>query len=148
MYSRRSSLFFTAIVLFLLTFILVEVSTSSYSPIAADVDTIDGLIQENKKRKNTVKFLKDPKNWTNLLEKAAILDTAGIIAVEKEVLDILSTLCSKKNVEKWFRNEKLHNVQRAFGVLGEMIKSRDDTFKEFDVKNYIAQIVEFLEAYD
>jgi hypothetical protein len=59
------------------------------SPIAPSITKIDNLVPIEKKRPNTVKFLKDSKHWRNLLENVVSLDLEGIKAVANKVKDII-----------------------------------------------------------
>ena len=115
------------------------------SPIAAEVNRINDLILPNDmRRENTVTFLMDLKNWTDLFENAATLDLVRINAVMNDANKLLTSGCEIKNPEDWNNIKELFDLHIAIKTLPESCTAKN--VEEF-VLTYVIHIADFMDAY-
>jgi hypothetical protein len=142
--------------LFLCFLVFTRVQADEVSPIGIYVDEIDQLIPSAQKRNFTVEFLKDPKNWTNLLEKAAIIDPSGVEKVFKEIWGSCFSIAVVSSAS--YEKTKIFNSHFAtflqYGNFGEEIiadapKAPKSTYTEkFSVVMFVSKLAAVLKAYN
>ena len=116
--------------------------SEDFSPIAVDVDGINCLIPIDMRRENTVNFLMDIENWTDLFEKVtSTLDIGVIIAVMTDVYNRLTSGCKIINPENWNNSKELRDLHEAIETLP------NSPFSGKFVLTYVARIRSFLIAY-
>jgi hypothetical protein len=146
------------IFLFLCFLVFTRVQAADVSPIGTYVDEIDQLIPPAQKRNFTVKFLKDPKNWTNLLEKAAIKDPSGMKKVFKEILKscfdvavVISPSVPHGKAEIFYIHlgNFLEYGISAEEVIADPLKTLESTYTEkFNVVTFVSKLAATLKAYN
>jgi hypothetical protein len=117
------------------------------SPIAGHVERIHRRIPDEKKREYTVKFLKDPKHWKDLLEKAAVKDFAGLDAVHTAIVKVLTDLnLEDPSVEKpTFDELKKVNTKVKTFKNDLFVETKKDKIK---IEEYVGLLADYILAYD
>jgi hypothetical protein len=117
------------------------------SPIAGHVDRIHQRIPEGKKRENTVKFLKDPKHWKDLLEKAAVKDFAGVEAVHNAVAKVLDDPPLEEPIVKRSTGHELDRASLKLRTFTNdlLVETKKDKIK---IEEYVGLWADLLLAYD
>jgi hypothetical protein len=125
------------------------------SPSPEDVNKINLLVSPDKQQLNTVKFLNDPKNWTDLFDNAVSIDLEGTIEVVKEVCRILSpggpdAICEFSPGALLAPYTSIENYNNETGILrANLLNLGDEKAKnDFKFKDFIYKILEILTFYD
>jgi hypothetical protein len=124
------------------------------SPIAAYVDKINLLVSLDKQQPHTVKFLKDLKNWTGLLENAVSIDREGVKEVVKEINRILSpvgpdSICEFSPGAKFVSQTPIEIYKFETTILNGFLHNLDEDSKvPFKFTDYIEFLIDPLTHYD